>query len=734
MSKKKKRASRSRRKSQPIKLRIESQTLHSIVAIILILIGLLVLISFTGQGLLLQQINQYLSIKLGVAIFFLPLVFVSCGLIMLQIDRKWAKPNVLLGLLIMMTAFLIALKTGEIGMQTHTNLSRLVGKTGSLVIALSLTMIGFLVALQASLVEIIKSMSSFVEVSKEKKLNKQVEAAKQEVKKSFIPKISLLSKNKQIKIGQPDLAKQGVGDDQTGTAVLTPQAEMALQARLAKTKGETSGESTSSGLLTPSNMSLIWEYPPLSLLSQDKGGEADRGDVNQNADIIEGSLQSFGINATVKEVNYGPSVTQYALEVTRGTKLSRITSLSTDLAMALAAPTGQIRIEAPIAGRSLVGIEVPNRSPAYVTLREILGSSTLKKHPSKLAVGLGIDVAGNSVIVDIAQMPHLLIAGSTGSGKSVCINTFLSSLLFRASPSELNLILVDPKRVELTQYNGIPHLLTPVIVEPKKVVSALKWVEHLMEERYKLMEEVGVKLISDYNELAGLTAMPNLVIFIDEMADIMLFAPGDVESSVTRIAQMARAVGIHLVLSTQRPSVDVITGLIKANIPARIAFNVSSLTDSRVILDNPGAEKLLGKGDMLFQSPDRAKPIRVQGTYVAPRETKALIDYLKSHGQQPRYEEEITSKYKVQEMGSVGTGSDEIDDLFDEAVRVFQKGGKASASLLQRRLSIGYNRAARILDQLYEANLIGPPEGSKPRDVNTGQIQAYLAQLQQQNE
>ncbi len=730
MAKKRKyKSKRKRAKTQPIKLKIETQTLHSIVAVLLMLVALLILVSFSGQGVFLQQLNQFLSVKLGVAIFLLPVIFVSSGLIMLHTSWRWGEPNVLLGLLIVMLSMMIAFSTGEIGYNINQNLSKLVGVAGSMVIAIGLIIIGILVLLQASLVELVKIIVQKYKQYKESRLNQQVEKAKEQKKNSFIPNVFFSKKNKQIKVGQPDLAEQGIGDDQTGTAVTANQIITPITPRNQKKQGEME-DIQSESLLTPSNMPLVWDYPPLSLLSEKKGGEADRGDVNQNADIIEGALQSFGIQAEVKEVNYGPSVTQYALEVTRGTKLSRITSLSTDLAMALAAPTGQIRIEAPIAGRSLVGIEVPNKSPSYVTLREILGSSVIKKHSSKLAVGLGIDVAGNSVIVDIARMPHLLIAGATGSGKSVCINTFLSSLLFRASPSELNLILVDPKRVELTQYNGIPHLLTPVIVEPKKVVSALKWVEHLMEKRYKLLQEVGVKDIASYNELAGLAAMPNLVIFIDEMADIMLFAPGDVEASVTRIAQMARAVGIHLILSTQRPSVDVITGLIKANISARIAFNVSSLTDSRVILDSPGAEKLLGRGDMLFLSPERAKPARVQGTFVSTQETKALIDYLKAHGQEPNYEEEITSKFKTKEAGEFG-GTEEIDELFNEAVRVFQRGAKASASLLQRRLSIGYNRAARILDQLFDANLIGPPEGSKPREVNSAQIQAYLAQLNQ---
>ncbi len=720
-----------RKKSKPIKLKIEANTLHSIVSIFLILVGVLIAISFTGQGVVLQSIYSFLTLKLGLSLLFLPLIFISSGLVMLQTKWKWAEPNVLLGVLIFSMAFNIALQTGEIGQQTFFNIARLLSPVGTYVTAVGLMIASILIALQSSLVELANAINKWLDQLKDKKLNKKVE--KQKEKLSLFKRLSLGKKEKQLTVKQVNLKEQGVGDDQTGTAVVSGQALAQSSEQKSSSKDELKD---GQDLLTPSNLPLVWDYPPLSLLSETKGGEADRGDVNQNADIIEGTLESFGIQAFVKEVNFGPSVTQYALEVARGTKLSRITSLSTDLAMALAAPTGQIRIEAPIAGRSLVGIEVPNRSFEFVTLREILGSSVLKKHPSKLAVGLGIDVAGNSVIADISKMPHLLIAGSTGSGKSICINNFLSSLLFRASPSELNLILVDPKRVELTQYQDIPHLITPVIVEPKKVISALKWTESLMEKRYKLLQEVGVKDIEAYNELAGLSAMPNLMIVIDEMADIMMFAPGDVEASVTRIAQMARAVGIHLILSTQRPSVDVITGLIKANIPARIAFQVNSLIDSRVILDSAGAEKLLGRGDMLYQAPDRAKPIRIQGTFVSPKETKALIDYLKSHGQLPQYEDDVTSKYKTnQVIDFEGADQNEAkDELFDQAVQVFNNRGKASASLLQRRLSIGYNRAARILDNMHEAGLIGPPEGSKPREVIKEKVQAYLAQAKADEE
>ncbi|MBP7768864.1 DNA translocase FtsK, partial [Candidatus Woesebacteria bacterium] len=488
----------------------------------------------------------------------------------------------------------------------------------------------------------------------------------------------------------------------------------------------------SSDTFTPSTSQLIWEYPPLSLLEESEGGEADRGDVKKNATTIENTLESFGISAHVAEVNYGPSVTQYALEITRGTKLSKITSLATDLALSLAAPTGQIRIEAPIAGRSLVGVEVPNYTAQYVTLRKLLSSAVMKKHPSKLATALGINVSGQPAIMDIAKMPHVLIAGATGSGKSVAINTFMCSMLFRASPAEVKFILVDPKRVELTAYNDIPHLLTPVIVEPKKVVSALKWAADEMDSRYKRLAEVGVKNITSYNELAGHAAMSSIVIVIDELADVMLFAPAEVEESITRIAQMARAVGIHLVLATQRPSVDVITGLIKANVPARIAFNVSSMMDSRVILDNPGAEKLLGKGDMLFIPPDQAKPMRLQGTYVSDKEIHNLIQFIKSQGQKPQYEDEITTKYKVAAPGEKVTNGDDKDELFNEVARflITEAREKGSSSMIQRRYSVGYNRAARILDQLYAAGLVGPQDGSKPRDVYSAKVMEYLRSVE----
>ena len=471
----------------------------------------------------------------------------------------------------------------------------------------------------------------------------------------------------------------------------------------------------------------VWKYPPTSMLTDDQIGKADRGDIKGNAAVIEKTLESFGITARVVEVNLGPAVTQYAIEVALGTKLSKITALERDLALALAAPTGTIRIEAPIPGRSLVGIELPNRAPEFVPFRRVLESPEMAEKKSKLAVALGLDVSGKPVVADIARMPHILIAGQTGSGKSVAINTFLASLLFRASPSEVKLIMVDPKRVELTGYNDIPHLLSPVIVDSDKVISALRWLMREMDRRYQLFAQAGARNIDTYNEMSGFQALPYIVLLIDELADIMLLSPVEVEDAITRIAQMSRATGIHMVLATQRPSVDVITGLIKANIPSRIAFAVSSQVDSRVILDAQGAEKLLGKGDMLYLPPDQAKPARIQGAFMSDNEIRDLITYIKNQGIAPQYTKEVTTMTKSGVPQVAGVTGD-VDDMFIDAVRAVVQYDRASASLLQRRLSIGYARAARVIDQLEAAGVVAPSDGgSKPREVLIKNADEFLA-------
>lgn len=726
-----KRKYKKRKKKQPVVLKIKKETTYSIAGTVLIILGLLVLVSFSGQGQLLSRVNALLIRELGLSMLFIPFVFISAGLVMFQTKWKWSKPHVLLGVILLMVGSMGALKTGDIGDKTFFNFSQLLSTSGAYVVFFGVLIIGLLIMLQLSFEEIIEGLSKMKEKRQKKQDEKVTKKVEKEIEKARgfkLPKLRLpFGKKADMKINQGEDEAEKVGevaDEQIGTAV-EGEAPPA-----APTEGD---DPPGLADTTVNTRQIVWEYPPLSLLSSARGGEADRGDVKENAQIIENTLDSFGIKAGVVEVNYGPSVTQYALDISKGTKLSRITNLSTDLALSLAAPTGQIRIEAPIPGRSLVGIEVPNHAAEFVTLKTMLSAPQMKKQKSKLAWAMGINVSGKPMIVDVSAMPHMLVAGATGSGKSVGINSFLCSVLFRSSPAEVKFILVDPKRVELTGYNGIPHLLTPVIVEPKKVVSALKWAVVEMENRYKKLAEVGVKNIAGYNELAGFAAMPSIVIVIDELADVMLFSPSEVEEAVTRIAQMARAVGIHLVLSTQRPSVDIITGLIKANIPARVAFNVSSMTDSRVILDQPGAEKLLGRGDMLFIPPTQAKPVRIQGTYVTEKETKQLMDFLKSQGQQPDYEEEITSKYKPGIVVGAPTSpaGKEVDPLFDEAVKLFIQYDKASSSLIQRRLSVGYARAARILDQLHDAGLVGPHVGSKPREVNTDAIRGYLSQPEQ---
>jgi S-DNA-T family DNA segregation ATPase FtsK/SpoIIIE len=464
------------------------------------------------------------------------------------------------------------------------------------------------------------------------------------------------------------------------------------------------------------NSEQEWTPPSLDLLEA-TSTKADAGDVKANAHTIQQTMESFGINVTMGEVNVGPTVTQYTFTPPAGVKLNKITGLDTNLALSLAAHP--IRIEAPIPGKSAVGVEIPNKAIATVRLRDVLSSPEVKQKTEPLTFVLGRDVTGTPMTTDLAKMPHMLIAGATGSGKSVMINALLTSLLYRNSPEEIKLILVDPKRVELGLYNDIPHLLTPVIVEPEKCISALKWAVAEMERRYKLLAEVGNRNIVEYNTAHKEDAMPYIVIVIDELADLMVLAAADVETLIVRLAQMARAVGIHLVLATQRPSVDVITGIIKANIPARLAFSVASQIDSRTILDQMGAEKLLGKGDMLFASPDFIKPRRIQGVFLDERETKAVTDYLRM-ARSPQYNDEVLAQ-KVSIGGKSGGGGGDLgepdDDMFDEAAEAVFRAGKASASMLQRRLRIGYARAARLLDLLEERGIIGPADGARPRDV-----------------
>ncbi len=470
-------------------------------------------------------------------------------------------------------------------------------------------------------------------------------------------------------------------------------------------------------LVSRRRVATSYKPPSLDMLEADKG-KPSSGDVRANANIIQRTLQSFGIDVDMGEVNIGPSVTQYTLKPAEGVKLSRITNLGSNLGLALAAHP--LRMEAPIPGRSLVGIEVPNKSIAFVGLRSLLTELNERKKEFQLGFSLGRDVTGRGVFADLARMPHVLVAGSTGSGKSVTIHSLLMGLLFFNPPEFLKFIMVDPKRVELTHYNGIPHLMSPVITDPKKAIQALRWAVGEMDKRYLQLETAGARDIASYNaDTANEDIMPYLVVVIDELADLMTMYPREVEASVVRIAQMARAVGIHLVISTQRPSVDVITGLIKANIPTRIALQTVSQIDSRTILDMAGAEKLLGKGDMLYLPADAAKPRRIQGVHVSDTEVKRVVRYLASMSEQE--EDAVASEDIFTKVSGSQNESFDMDDadneLYEEARRLVMETGKASTSFLQRRLRLGYARAARLMDVLEERGVVGPADGAKPRDV-----------------
>lgn len=471
-----------------------------------------------------------------------------------------------------------------------------------------------------------------------------------------------------------------------------------------------------------------YRFPPMSLLKRGSKstGESD-AHLRETAMKLQQILQNFGVHVTVTNVSCGPSVTRYELQPEMGVKVSKIVGLTDDIKLNLAA--ADIRIEAPIPGKAAVGIEVPNKETSAVMLRDLLETQEFKSSQSNISFAAGKDIAGKAVVTDIAKMPHLLIAGATGSGKSVCINTLIMSILYKASPDEVKLIMIDPKVVELSVYNGIPHLMIPVVTDPKKAAGALNWAVAEMTRRYQAFAEYNVRDMKGYNEKVSAAPeidgvkqlpMPQIVIIVDELADLMMVAPGDVEEAICRLAQLARAAGIHLVVATQRPSVNVITGLIKANMPSRIAFSVSSGVDSRTIIDMNGAEKLLGRGDMLFYPSGYQKPARVQGAFVTDKEVQSVVDYLKDYNGDADYDEEIVNHVNTSEVGAGAAGGNEgneRDTYFADAGRLIIDKDKASIGMLQRAFKIGFNRAARVMDQLCEARVVGGEEGTKPRKV-----------------
>ncbi|OGK18014.1 hypothetical protein A3G67_04465 [Candidatus Roizmanbacteria bacterium RIFCSPLOWO2_12_FULL_40_12] len=687
-----------------VKAKVNKKSFFNILGFIFIATGVILLISFfqffSGEedgGRILNTLNDGLTFRFGFLSVLLPFIlFLISGHFFNSKKLKFIKPNITIGSILVFISLLGIVQTGQWGKFIYDNLTLDFSTVGAVVILTISFFMGLILLLDTSVdafvLFILKLASSFYQFIKtylfRETLDKDKVREKDDDQERFI-KDRTINKPKPMET-KPQVQSAGAAKDMLIRPITT-------------------------------SASSTWVYPPLNILQDVPQVEADRGDVKKNADVIEKTLESFGIRARVGEINFGPTVTQYALEITMGTKLSKITTLANDLALALAAPTGQIRIEAPIPGRSLVGMEIPNKKPEIVTLKKMLASDAFKNKPDPLLVPMGLDVSGQPQAASIGRMPHALIAGTTGSGKSVMLNAWISTFLFRTKPEELRMILVDPKRVELTLYNGIPHLLTEVIVDPDKIISALRWTVAEMESRYKEFSKVGARNLEGFNATAGVQKKPYILFVIDELADIMIFAPGDAEDLITRIAQMARATGIHLILATQRPSVDVITGLMKANIPTRIAFNVSSLVDSRVIIDTPGAEKLLGKGDMLYLPPDQAKPRRIQGPFITEKEVGDLVRFLRAKGPEVHYTEEITQLDTTPGTFSggfagAGNGGDN-DPLFNKALELIGQTDKASASLIQRKLSVGYARAARILDQLEAAGYVGPAEGSKPREI-----------------
>ncbi len=681
------------------KLKLKPQTYSSIAQIFFAILAILIILSFSRRGLILVRFNDLMMDIFGFSTVFLPFIFISFSFLLSKIKIPLAQPNVIIGSILVFLSVSGLGRSGNLGITFWDGVSTLITPAGAIIVFCGVIITGLIILFNTSFDVVLKLLRSLLSSA-----NVYIFGHKAVGGARILPR-------KDFKISGSSTTTVPIINSPKPIPVTDKPKEELEEKIISNVKGD----------------DVVWKYPPLDLLSGEQIGKVDRGDINGNADIIEKTLESFGITANIVEVNLGPAVTQYAIQVALGTKLSKITALERDLALALSAPTGAIRIEAPIPGRNLVGIELPNRSPEFVPLKKILESDEMSMKKSKLAVTLGLDVSGKPIIADIGKMPHVLIAGQTGSGKSVAVNTFLASILFRASPSEVKFIMVDPKRVELTGYNDIPHLLSPVIVDADKVLSALRWLTREMDRRYELFAQAGARNIDTYNEMSGFQALPYIVLLIDELADVMLLSPAEVEDAITRIAQMSRAVGIHMVLATQRPSVNVITGLIKANIPTRIAFAVSSQIDSRVILDTQGAEKLLGKGDMLYLPPDQAKPARIQGAFVNDEEIRKLVSFIKNQGVPVQYTGEIITQTKSGNAAVPGV-SGETDNLFAEAVKAVCQYDRASASLLQRRLSIGYARAARVIDQLESAGVIAQSDGSsKPREVLIKNAEEFLA-------
>jgi len=720
---------------------LRRETKKSVIVVVCFTLAAISVLSFLGKA---GAIGRYWlkasQSFFGKGILLVPLAFGLIGLAIitsrlhLNAEKRSVYKPVLIGVLLFILSILglfhifgdsaAGRAGGYFGLAVGGPLIKYLGFWASLIILLALLIISFLVAFNVSfLKKAVPEEEKAKTETGQQPINNLNETAKEEIKTSLLSRLrakalerlrrrettekaaEIPAEQKDHFIGQPD-AKTETKDKKT-------LAVSALKEKIpfAREKGK---------ILPAVRLTTEFKMPPLDFLEQDKG-KPTSGDIKANINVIKGTLETFGIEVEMSEVNVGPTVTQYTLRPAQGVKLAKITALQNDLSLALAAHP--IRIEAPIPGRSLVGIEIPNKSMVTVRLRSLLERPAFKEAASPLVFAAGRDVAGSPIYADLAKMPHLLVAGATGTGKTIALNNFIISLLYRNSPQALKLILIDPKRVELSAYAAIPHLLTPVIVQADKAIGALRWAVGEMERRFSVLQEHGRRDIGAYlasfKEETEQERLPYIVIVIDELADLMASHGREVEGTIVRLAQMARAVGIHLVVSTQRPSVEVITGLIKANITSRMSFQVASQVDSRTILDMAGAEKLLGNGDMLFMSGNSAKPRRIQGAYVSEKEIKKVADYLRNLSG-AKYHDSLAensspSRKLVGGFDEAAAGAD--DELFGDAKAVVVQAGKASASLLQRRLRIGYARAARLIDILEEQGVVGPADGARPREV-----------------
>lgn len=747
------------KKQATTKIKSKSQN-NEILGVLLLGFGVFLFLSiFTeSAGLIGQSSRIFMSGLFGIFHFIIPLLFIAFGLTAIFPITKFLKLNHILAVLFVfftvksmyqifhielfsrngLLEFIMSSYTlGTQGLGSGVIVAPLVfafyivfGRLGSLTILAALIIIAVLfttnLSINLTILYFLKAILSIknIPLPFRKKAEDSAEGSNDSISvrktKNFSGEDINMSTPKSEKI--PDLSmlkqtfeKKSQSESDSEIKVFDfadnkTKSDKDLEVQVPETVSEKTG-------LPVSSKYIGYTLPPLSLLKSltpKKSPKQTERDVLSSAELLEETLLNFGIVAKVVQISKGPTITRYELQPAPGVKVSRIVGLSDDIALSLAAKS--VRIEAPIPGKAAIGIEIPNEDTMQVNLKEVLESEKFSSSPSKLVVALGKDIAGVDVIADISTMPHLLIAGATGSGKSVCINTLIISILCKATPEDVKILMIDPKVVELNNYNGIPHLLLPVVTDPKKAAGALNWVVQEMNIRYNLFAERKTRDLERFNEsiFGELPKLPQILVIIDELADLMMVAPADVEDAICRLAQMARAAGIHLVIATQRPSVDVITGLIKANIPSRISFAVSSQIDSRTILDMGGAEKLLGKGDMLFYPMDYSKPIRIQGAYVSEKEVEAIVNHLKSQSQGPSYNETLITQMNQSAEFDTSRGSDE---LLPEAIEVAIEASQVSISFLQRRLRVGYSRAARLIDEMEARGLISGADGSKPRNV-----------------